>query len=381
MNKEKKKASGWRVLFVAITIVIGVLFGILISQRALVHSVGIGQLLLLMLCLLAATLLHTVVHEAGHLVFGLLSGYHFHSFRVGSFMLVNENGKLKCAKYHLAGTGGQCLMAPPDRVEGKFPVVLYNLGGSLLNAVTAALFFGVSLLFDEASILTTVMQFFAAVGCMMALINGIPMRMGMIDNDGYNAIAMTRNREAADGFWVQLKVVEKIASGVRLKDMPEEWFTVPSDEAMKNSMVAARGVLACNRLMDEERFAEAEALMAHFLEIESGMVELHRSLLWCDRLYIELMGENRRELVEKWYSKKQQAFMKSMSTFLSVIRTEYALALLFERDTSKAGTVRVRFETAAKAHPYSCEADSERELMNYAQNRYYDTACELPKTE
>ena len=28
----------------------------------------------------------TIIHEAGHLVFGLLTGYHFSSFRIGSFM-------------------------------------------------------------------------------------------------------------------------------------------------------------------------------------------------------------------------------------------------------------------------------------------------------
>lgn len=61
--------------------------------------------------------------------------------------------------------------------------------------------------------------------------------------------------------------------------MPEEWFTVPSDEAMKNSMAAAVGVFACNRLMDAQYFAKADAVMRHLLEIDSGIIGLHRNLM------------------------------------------------------------------------------------------------------
>jgi hypothetical protein len=46
-------------------------------------------------------------------------------------------------------------------------------------------------------------------------------------------------------------VNEKITSGVRLKDMPEEWFTQPDDEDLRNPIIAAVAVLGCNRLVDE----------------------------------------------------------------------------------------------------------------------------------
>ena len=86
-----------------------------------------------------AVLIHIVLHEAGHLVFGLMSGYHFSSFRIGSHMLMKEDGKLVHRKIKIEGTGGQCLMSPPEMVDGKFPVVLYNLGGSIANLVVTAM--------------------------------------------------------------------------------------------------------------------------------------------------------------------------------------------------------------------------------------------------
>ena len=151
--------------------------------------------------------------------------------------------------------------------------------------------------------------------------------------------------------------------------MPAEWFTVPTDEAMKNSMVATRGVFACNRLMDEEKFEEADALMAHLLEIESGIVGLHHDLLMCDRIYVELIGENRSEVIEDMMTKEQIKFMKAMKRFPSVLRTQYSIALLMEKDVAKAETIRREFEKVAKSYPYSHEIDSERDLMRIAERK------------
>ena len=44
----------------------------------------------LLLAIYLAMFIQMVVHEAGHLVFGLLTGYQFSSFRIGSFMFIKE---------------------------------------------------------------------------------------------------------------------------------------------------------------------------------------------------------------------------------------------------------------------------------------------------
>lgn len=295
-----------------------------------------------------ALFFHVLLHEAGHLVFGLLTGYKFSSFRIFSFMWLKENGKLKSKRLSLAGTGGQCLMAPPDWKDGKIPVVLYNLGGSLINMAAGVLFLAGYLLCSGIPFLSPLLLIFAVAGLMTAAMNGIPMRMGTIDNDGYNALALSKNTEAVEAFWIQLKINEQSSKGVRLKDMPPEWFAVPSDEAMKNGMVAARGVFACNRLMDAENFEEADARMAHLLEIDSGMIGLHRGLLICDRIFVELIGENSREIIESMHTKEQKKFMKAMRRYPSVLRTQYALALLYGNDIAKADKIGKEFEKKQK---------------------------------
>lgn len=86
-----------------------------------------------------AMLIQIVFHEAGHLIFGLMTGYRFSSFRIANLMWVKLDGRIQFRKLHIAGTGGQCLMIPPDLKDGKIPVMLYNFGGAIMNLVTAVL--------------------------------------------------------------------------------------------------------------------------------------------------------------------------------------------------------------------------------------------------
>ena len=326
-----------------------------------------------LLLFVAAAFVQIIIHEAGHLACGLLSGYRFSSFRVASFMWVKLDGRIVLKRMTLAGTGGQCLMAPPDLVDGKIPVVLYNLGGSLANVASALVFLGLLLAFPEVPVLTDALFALAVVGVAFALMNGIPLRLGGMDNDGRNAWSLTRDDEALRAFWMQMKVNERQAGGVRLKDMPEEWFAVPSDEAMRNPVVAAVGVFACNRLMDERRFEEARSLMERLLALEGGMAGVHRSLLVCDLAYLELLGENRADALARLLDSDQRKFMKGMKDFPTVVRLEYAHALLHECDPQKAADASAHFEKVAATYPYSNDIASERELMELA------AACAQPK--
>ncbi|WP_070001013.1 hypothetical protein [Cellulosilyticum sp. I15G10I2] len=315
-----------------------------------------------------AIFLQIIIHEAGHLLFGLMTGYGFSSFRIGSFMWIKEGTTIKCRRLSIAGTGGQCLMIPPEMKEGKYPYALYNLGGSFINIISALLFAALALIGKNVSILSTLLMMLAVVGFAYALMNGIPMRLGAVDNDGYNAFSLGKNREALRSFWIQLKVNEQIAAGVRLKDMPEEWFEIPSEASMKNSVTAVMGVFACNRLMDQMKFEEAEQTMEKLLQMNTGIVGIHRHLMMVDRIYCELIGENRQDRLNNMLDKQQKKFMKVMKNFPSVLRTEYVYALLAEKDEAKVAKIKESFEKITKKYPHPSEIVAERELMAYADD-------------
>ena len=375
-NSKKKNTAGIFIMY-ALFLIIGMFFGRLIIPYLYgylqINGGANGKTFIctvLLLSLYVGFFLQIIIHEAGHLVFGLLSGYKFGSFRIANFMWITENGSIKFKRHSLAGTAGQCIMIPPDFENGKIPFILYNLGGTMMNIISAFLFLTLSAIFKNGYILPAVMLNFTLVGLLCAVTNGVPMRTGTIDNDGYNALTLARNSKALRAFWIQMKIAEQSAKGVRPKEMPDEWFAIPADEEMKNGSVAAIGVFACNRFLDEHKFDEARELSDHLLDIDSSMAGVHRCLLTCDRIFLELIGENNSAVLEKLYNKKQKKFMLAMKNSITVLRTEYAYALLAERDVTKADNIKTQFEKRAKTYPYPIDIVSERELMDIAFGRF-----------
>ncbi len=356
---------------------LGLLLGLLIGfalggvlVAGMPEDAGVGTQLMLMGGLLLTFYLSMVVqiilHEAGHLVFGLLSGYRFLSFRVFRLMWVKQEGRIRLKRLNLTGTAGQCLMAPPEPVDGRIPVVCYHLGGVLMNLIASVVFVVLYLVLPPLPVLSLFWALCAVSGVMTALVNGIPFSGGMVNNDGRNAWSIRKHPAAMRSFYVQLKVAEWTTAGVRMKDMPEDWFAVPGDEEMQDGMTAVLGVFACNRQLDAGHLEAAEQRIDHLLTIDSGIIELHRRLLICDQIYLALMLKQDPARAETLLDKPQQKFMKAMRQFPSVLRTEYTYQRLAKRDAAGAEQVRNRFERMAKCYPYEADLQSERERMDDA---------------
>lgn len=328
---------------------------------------SLSTLFLMLFVMYAGIFLHLIIHEAGHLVFGLLSGYRFCSFRVFSFMWICRNGSLSFHRHSLAGTGGQCLMAPPDLQNGRIPVFLYNMGGSLLNLIFSLLFLLPCLFLSSSTLLFTSFLILAIVGTAIAAMNGIPLRMGMVDNDGYNAFSLRHNPEAMQAFWLQMKIAEYTTQGLRLRDMPDEWFTLPDITAMQNGLVAAQGVYAANRFMDSGDYKKAREWMIFLLHAETGMADVYRYLLTCDCILLELLGEMRQNILHSLQTPAFIRFLSQMKTHPAVLRTQYALAMLSENNFEKAESVYNRFERQISTYPYAGEVESELELISLIQ--------------
>lgn len=373
-QKETKKKKIGQILipvcFVLIGAVCGILFMKYLDRPETAGTSGGGKILTILVALVsmcAVLILQIIIHEAGHLVFGLLTGYRFISFRVSSFMWMKDNDRIRFKRMSIAGTGGQCLMAPPDLKDGKMPVQLYNYGGAIMNLIASAISGGLSLLCPAGSLFRPFLLMMLVTGIAYALMNGLPLRMSLANNDGRNAWDLARSPEAVRAFWTTMKMNELSARGVCLRDMPEEWFAVPDEEGMKNGITSSLGAVACSRLMEQGRFEEADALMERLLSQNNGIPGVLRKMLVCDRIYVELIRENRPEALEALRTKDQLKFMKSMKKYPSVLRTEYAYALLAEKDPEKAQTVMEAFEKAARTYPNPNDITIERELMETAR--------------
>ena len=309
-----------------------------------------------------------IVHEAGHLAFGLMSGYTFSSFRIGSLMWIKQDRKIKLRRLSIAGTGGQCLMTPPEAKNGKIPVVLYNLGGVIANIILAAIFALCYYFSLKILVLALIFLFGAIISFIIALTNGLPLDVGGIPNDGMNVVHLLRDKTAATAFRNQLLMNAAQARGTGLSDMPNEWFTLAQNANMQNVHCASIAVFAASRNMEKMDFSASQKEINSLVNSGCNMAQIHRNLLKCDLIYCRLMTDGDRAEISSLLTIEQQKFMKSMKNFPSVIRTEYAIAAIRDKNTEAAEKSKQNFEKVVKSYPYPQDIEQERRYMEYAKN-------------
>lgn len=317
----------------------------------------------------------SIIHEFGHLVFGLLSGYSFVSYRIGNLLWKKENGKLKLKKFSLAGTGGQCIMSPPNMKNDDYPIVLYNLGGSFLNFIVGFIILIIYYFSEETLILDYILSTIGSYNILVGVINLVPTKSKLINNDGYNAYELSINKEGKHALWVNLKAEEFISKGTNLKDIPAEYFIMPSDESMKNSFVATLGYMCCTYMFECKQEDEAIIAMKHILNIDSGLVGIHKGLLTCIIMIYELTNNNIDEATSL-LTNEQKSFMKSMKDFPTVLITEYAYALIVDKNRKKADKFKARYEKIVKNYPNPSELSNDTELFEELDTIYKNSYLE-----
>ncbi len=311
--------------------------------------------------------LQIIIHEGGHLIFGLLTKYNFLSFRIGNLMFLKTDGKLKLKKFSILGTGGQCIMIPPDFKDGKIPYVLYNAGGALLNFATSIFSIVMNIYFVESRYMDLFTEVFALFGIFLGLLNIIPFKGKFVSNDGKNILAISKSQNAMESFWRMLKVHALLNKGIRVKNIPDELIPKPSDEDLLNNITAIDGYTYAVKLLENHEFNEAKIYIENLLSKDTALTGLHKSILTCELIYCNLLDDDF-EAIDKLMDKKQIDFLKKAKTMLPVLRVQYLLALLKDKDNSKAEEYLKKFEKLAKGYSVPVEVESEYELIEYAKS-------------
>jgi len=379
MEQKKTKQKNWpTILFMVLTA--GGLIAVLLLGQA--HGldilwIGAGYIVTMSVTLL----LQLILHEFGHLLGGLASGYVFVFFRILNIQIMGQNGKLIRKKFHIVGTGGQCLMAPPKPYDPDFPYKLYNLAGGFFNLLMAgiALFLIILLSLNghpgSLWILFLVPLFTAGVYC--GATNLIPMFVGGIANDGWNVAHLGKDPEARRILWFMLDVMAFISQGGRFRDLPEEWFELGGDIDFTDYYRCALAVYRFNYLEDGGRLSEACELAGEILAEGENIPQIYRYELACERIFLELIGEGgpipssdqeQRHAtvlarVTALYTPELQHYIKATATYPQRQRLNYALAKLYTGDEAAGQTALKKFVKACKTYPNSGEIQSEWELI------------------
>ena len=201
--------------------------------------------------------------------------------------------------------------------------------------------------------------------------NGIPTRTPYIQNDAQNLIDIGNNEEGVYSFYVQLLVSEALSRGLNLSEMPSEWFTIPSDDKLNNSIVSTRAYLACLRELELGNFYSVHKLIRELLQKATNMLGLYKFFLEIEIIYLDV--------IHQWASKeyvfaKLEELKKPLVPFknsITVSRVLYAVNLIYKNNLAEASKNLQAFERAAKKYPYKQEVEKERKLIELANEVHY----------
>lgn len=348
------------ILTVVVTALTGLMVGYL-SDRLDADFMSIY--IAFMVSFLVGMLVQTAIHEAGHLVFGLLTGFRFISYRVLSFVVANEDGKLKTGRYSIPGTLGQCLMGAPENRE-KRPYFLYNAGGVIFNLLSAVIFYLIALN-TKSAVVAAVTAALGMYGLVMLIGNGIPTITNGVANDGMNILEMKKHPQTIDSFYNMLDINEMMMKGTRAKDIPEEMIDFREETLHSGSIGIANLIWKENALMDEHRFEETEKLLKETSENDYPLIGYYRNTLTIDQKYLECLNGTFEDITDK---KLLRFITSSARAIPSVMRYLYARAL-YQGNGEEAEKHLKAFASLEDSYPYRGEYQSEKELMAIAKDR------------
>ena len=325
-------------------------------------SEGVCVFLVAFAAMIVSFLILVPIHELGHLVCGLLTGYRFVSFRIFNYTILKEDGRFRIKKFAVAGTGGQCLLSPPDLPLEKIPTGWYNFGGVMANIIVLAIalpFFMLSL----NPFVAEALGVFVATEAIMILLNGIPMMAGGVGNDGYNMKLLKKNLRSKQGIVNQLRANALIQSGVRPKDMPEEYFECPTDIDYRNALEVSIPLMYSSRLVDEMKYDEALKCLESLYSHKEEIMPLYVKEIACELAFLYLRTGNigkAAALLDKDLRKYVETYRKTMS---SKERLLCAVALYLDNDEAKAREIHDRLKERQGEYLLQGEVCSDLALM------------------
>ena len=332
----------------------------------------VAEIGLMLLAALVAFVLNIVFHEAGHLVAGLLTGYRFVSFRFMNWTLIRNDGHLQWRNFELAGTGGQCLMAPPDKPLDEIDTRWYNAGGVLANTLIAVVSLALIWACDLPHWLDGLLAIMAIINFLTALTNGIPMKLGGVANDGYNLLQLEKDTAGKQCFCNILDINARSQTGEPYTEMPERLFTLPQPLDWANTMHVGGALGFFTRLVALHRWEEAYQQLTDALSHQDMTIALYR--LEMENMMTQVcLLTHRDDEARQHYTKEVAKYVSQHASTQSDKQfTTMAVALVLEGDRPRAEKIFTQLDTQRDKYIHQGDVAMSLDLMQWLLESRHD---------
>ena len=179
-------------------------------------------------------------------------------------------------------------MSPPDKPLNQINTRWYNLGGILANILIAT----VALITFKSHTLPlwadTLMLMFAIIGFLYALVNGLPLKLNGIGNDGYNILHLEKTPKNKRLLCHMLRANAMIQEGIQPKDLPEELF-VAEDIDWSDGIQANWQIMVVARMENLHQWEEAYDKLSEAIDAKDRILKLFYNELAIEMVFICLV--------------------------------------------------------------------------------------------
>lgn len=272
---------------------------------------------------LACFALSIIAHEIGHLLAGWMVGFRFSSITIGPIALQVEYGRLRAGIRRSLPAAGYAGMHIDQVRRLRQRLLRFIAGGPLANLLTAVLAAGWLALNPPRSIaLAASLELFWMFSALIAIINLLPLRIGMLYTDGARML-MLRSSLPKARRWISLTAIgNQRENGVRGKLWKHTWLNAAARLGDGSFDDFAGNWVAYAAANDRKDIPVAAAHLERCLDLARLLGPSLRDLVALEATVFTAWFKEDAATAQKWFSQTHR--LKSLPKLLQ-IRAEIAL--------------------------------------------------------
>jgi len=306
--------------------------------------------------------LHIILHEIGHVLGGLVSGYQFIMFRLFSTVWIKTPDGLSKRKEHIPGVLGQALMVPPEMSgQEQPPFLLYHSSGLLMNLVTATFFVFLGLMIPVGTV-----DYFLYVSAVVALFIIITNALPLQGTDGYNIVQQVKDPKAHEEITKTLYLYRDMVEGASLESL-QQYVDLEAIDSLKDPNAATMYTVRADYFLEQKKFAKAHQIYKLLWNNIHDLFPAHQQTITMSYLFTLLLTDPNHRNVQKITQGKIYKDYQEIKQS-DYIRVYAAKALYVDEDFKQAEALLNEGEEYIPLTATVTEENLERELYQYLRS-------------